>query len=539
MKHRLFYGAIVSSVAACAIWAASPATPSAAGSGATSAPTIAWGRCSSQLPSFVQCGYLSVPLDHRDPGGQQIQLAVSRLAHTSKHYHGVILTNPGGPGVSGLGTSVNLATALAGEGFLAAAKQYDWIGFDPRGVGASKPAISCIPGYFRADRPDYVPRTPALLNYWLGQSKAYAQACQAKSPLQAALLAHMTTADLARDMDLIRAALHQRQISYYGFSYGTYLGQIYATLFPSHVRRLILDSNVDPRSVWYQANLHQDTAFNRNEDIWFSWLAKYHALYRLGRTGTAVHRRFYAAEARLRTHPAGGQIGPDEWADLFLGAGYEQQSWPSLGQAFAAWVHTHSRRAVGELISLYRAADNPGNDNSFAAYLSVECTDAPWPISWGVWNRDVSAINAVAPFAAWSNAWFNAPCIYWPAPAAIPVHVNGSAIRSALLIDETLDAATPFRGSLFVRRLFPRSVLLAEPGGTSHADSLTGNLCVDRTIARYLTSGVLPPRKRRARWDQTCAPLPRPVPTGAHPARDVGPLAVPPPSRFGLAIKPS
>jgi hypothetical protein len=124
-------------------------------------------------------------------------------------------------------------------------------------------------------------------------------------------------------------------------------------------------------------------------------------------------------------------------------------------------------------------------------------------------------VNRIAPFETWGNAWFNAPCLYWPAPASTPTKVNGSRINSALLIDETLDAATPFEGSLEVRKLFPHSVLLAEPGGTSHADSLFGNLCVDRTIARYLVSGKLPARKPHARWDKTCKPLPRPVPEGS------------------------
>jgi pimeloyl-ACP methyl ester carboxylesterase len=520
------------------VCAATLAGEAVGASRAAGASKIAWGRCSD--PALrgllgIQCGYLSVPLDYGNPGGQQIQLAVSRLVHTSSHYQGVILANPGGPGVSGLDTSANLALGLVGEGFVNTASEYDWIGFDPRGVGASRPAISCIPDYFKADRPDYVPRTRALLTYWLGQSKAYAQACGAKSPLQATLLAHMTTADLARDMDSIRTALGQQQISYYGFSYGTYLGQVYATLFPSRVRRLILDSNINPHWLWYQANLQQDVAFNRNENIFFRWLARYHSVYRLGRTVSSVHKLFYATENRLRRHPAGGQIGPDEWTDLFLGAGYAQQSWPSLGRAFADWVHTHSRRATGALISHYRSADDPGNDNSLAGYLAVECTDAAWPTSWGVWNHDVSAINSIAPFIAWSNTWFNAPCIYWPAPAATPFQVNGGAIRSALLIDETLDAATPFQGSLVVRGLFPHSVLLAEPGGTSHADSLNGNLCVDRTIVRYLSSGALPPRRTGAGWDKTCAPLPTPVPGArAHFARGATGVIVRPPGRLGL-----
>ncbi len=540
MKRRLFQLVIVLAITAGALSMAGPAGAAATGTAARSAPVIAWGQCSD--PSLrgllgIQCGYLSVPLDYSNPMGLQIQIAVSRLAHTSAHYRGVILANPGGPGVSGLDTSANLAVALVGEGFLAAADEYDWIGFDPRGVGASKPAISCVPGYFRGDRPSYVPRTPALLRYWLAQSKAYAQACAAKSPLQAALLRHITTADLARDMESIRAALGQSQISFYGFSYGTYLGQVYATLFPSHVQRLILDSTIDPRWVWYQANLKQDVAFNRNENIWFRWLAKYHRVYRLGRTQAAVHKLFYATEGQLRRHPAGGQIGPDEWADLFLNAGYAQQSWLQLGRAFADWVHHPSGPSAGELAALYRAADHPGNDNSFAAYLAVECTDHSWPTSWNVWNRDVSAINMVAPFIAWSNTWFNAPCIYWPAPPARTVQISGSAIHGALLIDETLDAATPFQGSLVVRGIFPDSVLVAEPGGTTHADSLNGNRCVDRTIATYLVSGALPRRKPNARWDKTCAPLPVPVPSGsARLARDAGRLTRPPLGRLGVAI---
>ena len=115
----------------------------------------------------------------------------------------------------------------------------------------------------------------------------------------------MTTIDAARDMDSIRAALGQKQINYYGFSYGTYLGQVYSTLFPSHVRRLVMDSNVDPRDVWYKANLNQDVAFNRNIKIWFAWLAKYHNVYHLGSTEKAVRSSSTAKRGRCAsTRPA-------------------------------------------------------------------------------------------------------------------------------------------------------------------------------------------------------------------------------------------
>jgi hypothetical protein len=317
------------------------------------------------------------------------------------------------------------------------------------------------------------------------------------------------------DMNSIREALGQQQMTYYGFSYGTYLGQVYATLFPSHVRRLIMDSNVDPRRIWYQANLDQDLAFNRNENIWFGWLAKYDSVYHLGSTEGAVESLFYATQHQLAEHPAGGQVGPDEWVDAFLSAGYYEQTWLGLAKVFSDYVNKHNTDAINALIAAYQSADSPGNDNGFAVYSAVQCTDIQWPTDWSVWAADNSRIYQEAPFETWGNAWYNAPCIDWPAPASHPVQIDGRGIGNALLIDETLDAATPFTGSLEVRKLFPHSVLLAEPGGTTHADSLSGNLCVDATIANYLATGALPARKPDALWDATCAPLPVPVPTAA------------------------
>ncbi len=516
--RRLVSIAAAASVIAAGLAAALPGITATAASPPADASQIKWSTCSdpSLKQVHAQCGFVSVPLDYSKPHGTHIQLAVSRLKHTASHSQGVILTNPGGPGGSGLKLNIFLVAALQKAGFKAAAADYDWIGFDPRGVGSSKPAAACIPNYFSADRPGYVPSTKTLPHFWLSDSKAYAHACGTHSALQSALLKNMTTVDSAKDMDSIRVALGQRQISYYGFSYGTYLGQVYATLFPSHLRRIILDSNVNPLRVWYQANLDQDLAFNRNIDIWFGWLAKYNSVYHLGGTEVAVRKLFYAAEAKLATSPAGGVVGPDEWVDAFLSAGYYEQTWLQRGRAFSDWINKHDAAAAKNLISLYRAVDTPGNDHQFAVYLAVQCTDAPWPHSWARWSRDNNAIFRRAPFETWANAWFNAPCIYWPAASSRPASVNGSHIRNGLLIDETLDAATPFGGSLEVRKLFPHAVLLAEPGGTTHADSLSGDICVDSTIAAYLTSGTLPERNAYAAWDKTCKPLPLPVPSSAN-----------------------
>ena len=519
--RKLIVVLAVAGVAAAGTAVAVPARAAVTAASSTATPAsptagITWGPCSDPNLKQVhaQCGFLKVPLDYSDPGGAKISLAVSRIKHTSpaSRYQGIILTNPGGPGGSGLNLNAFLVSALQQEKLAngaAAAGDYDWIGFDPRGVGSSVPALTCEPGYFSYDRPNYIPTSAAIVQTWLNRSSGYATACANKN---GALLDHMTTIDTARDMNSIRAALGQKQITYYGFSYGTYLGQVYSTMFPSHVRRMILDSNVDPRRVWYQANLDQDLAFNRNIDIWFAWIAKYNKIYGLGSTEKAVQNLFYSEQARLLKHPAGGVIGPDEWVDTFLQAGYYEQTWLTLGSAFAGFVHKGDWKTIK---SLYDNTDTPGNDNSFAVYNAVQCTDVQWPLSWAKWDADNTAVYRKAPFETWANAWFNAPCLYWPAPAHRPLRINGTHVKSALLIDETLDAATPFTGSLEVRSLYPNAVLLAEPGGTTHADSLSGDLCVDGTIASYLALGQLPERKPGGGPDATCKPLPVPVPTSA------------------------
>ena len=509
--RRLVNIAAAASIFACGAGAGMPPLAASA-SPRAAASSIRWGKCADPVlqQAHAQCALLLVPLDYSNPAGPKIKIAVNRIRHTSKNYQGVLVTAEGDFNPFFIG-------ALKAEHLGAAAADYDWIGFFPRGFAPSVPAITCDPNYFSPDRRSYTPRTRPVLRYWKARSADYAADCATHSAAQTALLGHMTTADSARDMDSIRRALGRAQITYYGISATTYLGQVYATLFPRHVRRLVFDSSIDPRTSPYQDMLATDIPMNRNLKIWFGWLAKYHKVYRLGTTERAVEHRWYAEKARLAQHPALGQVGPDEWTDIFALAGIFQVAWVDFGlnlsKAFADWAHTHSTKAGKNLVGLYRFIDTPGNDNFFAAFNAIMCTDAPWPLSWARWSRDARRLNRVAPFFAWANVWGQAPCLYWKAPAHTQVTVTGARIKNALLIDETLDAATPFFGSLEVRRLFPHSILIALPGGTSHANSLSGNLCVDRTIARYLETGTLPPRQPHARWDKTCPPPPQPVPT--------------------------
>ena len=491
-----------------------PTSAQAAPTAAAAVPRIDWVKCVD--PSLVarkaECGFVTVPLNYAEPEGTTIKLAVSRVRHTvpAARYQGVMLVNPGGPGAKGQGLSV-LGALVPKKAGLA----YDWIGFDPRGVGASRPSLSCDSDYNGYDRPQYVPESTAKSKVWLARAERYAKAC---AKAGGALLDHLRTRDSARDMDNIREALGARQINFYGFSYGTYLGQVYATMFPSHVRRMVLDGNVNPNRIWYRSNLDQDLAFDRNINIYFDWLAKYDKLYHLGRTGSAVRKLFYAEQAKLDRAPAGGVIGPSELTDVFLQAGYYVFGWEEIAQAFSTWV---TKRDPAALRGLFDKS-NPqtaGSDNAYAIYLGVQCTDMQWPISWSRWAEDNWSMHHKAPFETWANAWFNAPCREWAGRSGIPTAVDGAEVPPILLISETYDAATPFSGSLEVRRLFPRASLVEGVDGTTHAGSLFGNLCVDNTVADYLATGVLPRRLSEDRSDRRCPAIAKPSPSVASAAR--------------------
>ena len=470
-------------------------------------PPIAWGPCTetSLQAHNAECGFVTVPMDYAKPDGDTIELAVSRIKHTvaDRDYQGVMLVNPGGPG--GAGRALSVLGSLVPD---SAGAAYDWIGFDPRGVGASKPSLSCDSTYTGYRRPAYVPTSPQLEAVWLTRAQGYAAAC---AKAGGALLGHLKTIDTVRDVDSIRLALGADKINYYGFSYGTYIGQVYATMHPERVRRMVLDGNVDPSRVWYDSNLDQDYAFDRNIKIYFGWIARYDSVFHLGRTEREVERLYYREQAKLSAKPAAGVIGPAELTDIFLQPGYYVFGWEDVANAFTAWVRRHDPEPLKKLYD----TGNPqeaGADNGYAIYLSVQCTDAQWPISWVTWAADNWAMHRRAPFETWGNAWYNAPCRDWPAQAGIPVTVSGETVPPILLLSESLDAATPFTGSLEVRKRFPRSSLIEGVGGTTHAGSLFGDTCVDDAVAGYLASGVLPKRVRGDRSDKHCSPIPQPNP---------------------------
>ena len=246
------------------------AVPAGASGASAAAPAAkpAWKKCATGDYPTLQCASLKVPLDHTKPNGQKITLALSRVPHTAKKYQGPLLVNPGGPGGSGLTLAGFVASSLPKK----VAAQYDVIGFDPRGVGTSKPALELQAGPLLAGAPRLRAEPPAKIEQAnLKRARAFADACAKK---YADVLPYIDTVSAVRDMDAIRAALGAKKINYFGYSYGTYLGAVYAKLFPNRVRRLVLDSVVDPTGVWYDDNLRQDHAFNDRHRALMAWVAE-------------------------------------------------------------------------------------------------------------------------------------------------------------------------------------------------------------------------------------------------------------------------
>ena len=477
----------------------------AAHASATVAAPLVFGPCADPALTArgLTCGSLKVPLDYAKPDGPQITLQVTRRLHTTLVSKGVVLTNPGGPG--GDGSTLPVLQQYVPNG---AGMAYDWIGWAPRGVAPSSPALRCAPKYFGYNRPNYVPSIPSRMSFWKHKTAAFSAACGRAAAK--ALLPHLTTRDNARDMDSIRAALGEEQINYYGFSWGTYLGQVYARLFPSRVGRFIWDGVVDPTRVWYSANLDQDRAFDSNMNIFWMWLAKYPSKFHLGSDWRKIRAGYYAELKKLDRRPAaGGKLGPDELGDAMLGAGYYIYGWDDLGHAYSDLI----RKGNGAALLAEYAGGDPADNNGYSIYSGVQCTDNPWPAASQT-IRDSWRTHRVAPFLTWGNTWYNFPCQTWPVKAQRRTTINGTGISNKiLLISETRDAATPYAGALKVRSLFPTASLIAGVGGTTHASSLSGVACVDDAVAAFLSDGTVPKRVSGSRADKLCPKLAPPTPT--------------------------
>ncbi len=468
--------------------------------------TLHWHSCSGQLAAdgVHDCTMLSVPLNYADPGGRHISLALDMVPATApqSQQQGVLLVNPGGPGGDGLPLAAEVAQSISST----VAADYDIVGFDPRGVGSSVPALSCDPSFFSGVRPNYIPANAAAEQVLINRAKMYAADCEQKFGW---LLPYMTTEDVARDLDSIRAAFGVSKINYYAFSYGTYIGQVYATLFPSRIRRMVLDSTVDPTGVWYTDNVDQDYAFQGRMEAFFAWVAKYDGSYDLGSTTAQVQAEWYKARNQLLAHPVDGTIGADDFDYTFLEGGYLDELWPGLAQALSSYLNSGQ---TADLISQYES-NGTQNENEFAVYNAVQCSDVNWPRSWAYWTADTEMIYKKAPFQAWDNAWFNASCAFWPVQGpAKPLQIKGGGLPGILMLQGTLDPATPYAGAQDAHKLLPSARMVVVEGGGNHGQSLEqpSNTCVQGYLNAYLATGALP--EAPGLVNATCPAVPDPAP---------------------------
>ncbi|WP_207957823.1 alpha/beta fold hydrolase, partial [Streptomyces sp. YIM 98790] len=476
---------------------------------------VDWGPCppGENLPEPVECGTVTVPLDYADPDGETIGLHLSRLPASGPagERQGALVYNPGGPGGNGMVFPL-YPRYVSDPLWRDLNRVYDFVGFAPRGVAPSAP-LSCQDPEEFTRGPNPAPVVPSF-EYKLEMNRkaaAYAAGCHDS---QGDRLAHFSTPAAARDLHVIRAALGERRLTYLGVSYGTYLGSVYATLFPGSVRRMVLDSvvNPDPSLIWYRSNLLQSRAFEFRWQDWKEWVAGHHEAYGLGESAAEVQRVFDDAREALAREPLGGTVGPKELHSTFLAVAYTERLWPALAEVLAAYregdsepLHRRARPATGPA-----AADA---ENGNAVYTAVECNDAPWPREWGRWDADHTAMAFIAPFETWENGWLNLPCAYWPLPYGAPVDVGvrPGELAPVLLLQSTEDAATPYAGAVETRRRLPGSALVVEEGSGEHGVA-GGNDCVDALLTGYLVHGRTPAEHTACPARPAPEPQPEPEP---------------------------
>ncbi|MEV6651642.1 alpha/beta hydrolase [Streptomyces sp. NPDC051219] len=471
---------------------------------------INWKACPADwgLEAPIQCGWVKVPLDYAKPNGRQIEIAVDRIGNTGtkKERQGSLIYNPGGPGGSGLRFPRRVTTKS--PLWVNTSKAYDFVGFDPRGVGHSAP-ISCIDPqeFVKAPKLDPVPDSEDDKRAQRKLAAEYADGCKERSGW---MLPHMTTPNTARDLDVVRAALGERKLNFLGVSYGTYIGGVYATLFPTHVRRMIVDSVVNPskEKIWYEANLDQDVAFQMRWNDWKAWVAKNDTAFHLGNTPEQVEQQWLKLRAAAKKDPIGGVVGPAELIGFFQSAPYYDSAWVPVAQTWSDYVAGDTQALVDAAgPDLTDSAGNAASENGNAVYTAVECADAKWPTSWKKWDRDNTRLHKDHPFMTWANAWLNLPCATWPSRQQTPLDVkSGKSLPPVLIVQATRDAATPYEGAVELHKRLKGSRLITEKDAGSHGVTSLLNPCINERVDAYLLTGKTDSR------DVTCAPHATPKP---------------------------
>jgi len=398
---------------------------------------VQWTPCGDLL-----CGTVAVPLDYDQPqlGTIQIALAMHRATDPAQRI-GSLVINPGGPGVSG----VNDLPAELGVLTPELLDRFDIVEFDPRGVQRSSPvecsatsasSSSSTPGPL----PDPVPSTTAAQLALLTDDQEYAAQCESVS---GKVLPFVGTVDSARDLDRIRQALGDPQLTFFGHSYGTLLGATYAEMFPTHVRAMVLDGAIDPAMSTEQMVVEQSEGFEAVLDDFFSWCVSSGCPWHPAGGASAASLLALIAQSRSQPLPAGAgrTAGPGAFYYAALSALYARSYWPTLGNALA-------EAAAGNGAGVLAMADSyvtQGSSNAQDAETAIDCLDHP--VAKGSSSiPDLASQAAVnAPFFGPLLAWSEATCAVWPVAASrTPAPTTAVGSPPILVVGATKDPATPY-----------------------------------------------------------------------------------------------
>ncbi|MDF9810800.1 alpha/beta hydrolase [Streptomyces sp. SPB162] len=443
----------------------------------------------------ARCADVTVPLDYTDPGGRTITVAISRIAAAdTAHRVGSLLLNTGGPGGTDLGDPPWVHDALRDVG-----DRYDIVGMDPRFVGRSTP-LDC--GWPTGSPFRFAGHDRAGFDRMTALQRDLADRCRATN---ADVLPYITTRNTARDMDVVRAALGERRVSYLGYSYGTYLGEVYATMFPGRTDRMVLDGVIDPAR--YSPRLLVGTEAINEKALrhWAAWAAQHDADYGLGTTRDAVlatiDRIQHAATERPLT--IGGGSTPSYRLDehtvpFMVFSGLSDDTEPAR-RSFASVIRTMWQAAQGRPAEpdadLAAALDFvlKGGDGG-SAYGSVQtailCGDVAAPrdpeVYWRGIQRSRERHPLMGPFTNDIT-----PCAFWDRPRERPTAVRHDL--PALMVNATGDPRTPYAGATAMHRAWPSSRLVTVNGADQHGIfGSYGNVCADDTVNAYLRTGKLP-----------------------------------------------
>jgi pimeloyl-ACP methyl ester carboxylesterase len=512
LSHVRFRGALATVVSAAlsVTLLAPPAHAAPSASPAVAAGVPPWSECRDGF----QCAEVPVPLDYGDPQGEQIGISVIRLpAGDPAQRIGSLMLNPGGPGGSGVDFVRFAAKALP----LEVRARFDIVGFDPRGINYSTPlrcfqtfdeAISILP-------PFAFPVTPAEERVLRRSDDQLAAACAAHG---GAILDHMSSADVARDMDLLRAAFGDEKLNYLGLSYGSILGQNYANLFPSRVGALVIDGVVDP--IAWSTGYGQDGETTpvgtrvASADGAQDTLGEFFRLCDAAGPDCALagdsSGRFATMAERLRKEPATitdpftGETFTVTYADLIavtLGALYAPFIWPDLALLLADLEQQLSPAVLGQRLAVIRtglglaAAPQEEYPNFVEGFPGVTCSDSVNPRSFQAWQAAADAAEATYGYFGRLWNWRGSACRSWPSTAGEDRYLGpwtAATSSPVLIVGNYFDPATPYHGAVAASKLLPNSALLTY-GGWGHTAYIgAGNFCVDSHVTRYLVTGQLP-----------------------------------------------